>query len=214
MRGLGAAITLLTRIPIGSADWDRNDLNRSVKWIPIVGGLIGLVVAVAYAGLVSVMPAIAAAGLAVALGVLVTGAFHEDGLADTVDGFGGGSDRDEKLRIMKDPVHGTYGVLALVFSVVVRVGALATLGAGSAFALLPAVHALSRGGAIGLMAALPPASTEGLAAAHSESGLRRQVLTGVLLSALVGLVTLGWWLVPLAFLSWLGAAAISRSIAW
>jgi adenosylcobinamide-GDP ribazoletransferase len=208
VRGFGAAITLLTRIPIGSADWDRDDVNRSVKWIPVVGGLIGLVVAAAFSGLTSVMPATVGAALAVTVGVLITGAFHEDGLADTVDGFGGGSDRDDKLRIMKDPVHGTYGALALVFSVVVRVTALATLGAGSAFALLPAVHAISRGSAIGLMAALPPASAEGLGAAHFDPGLRRRVVTGVLLSFLIGLVTLGWWLVPFALLSWLGAVVI------
>jgi len=127
MRGLGAAVTLLTRVPIGRADWERSDLDRSLRWVPLVGGVIGLAVALAYAGTASVMPATVAAGLAVALGVLITGGLHEDGLADTVDGFGGGSDRGERLRIMKDPRHGTYGALALVFSVVLRVTALAAM---------------------------------------------------------------------------------------
>ena len=209
MRGLGAAVTLLTRVPVGMADWDSRDLGRSVKWIPPVGGVIGLVVALAYAALGSLMPATIASGLAVTLGVLLTGALHEDGLADTVDAFGGGSTRDETIRILKDPRHGTYGVLALVLSVVVRVTALATLGPGAAFALLPAVHALSRGGAIGLMAALPPAKGEGLGAAHSDPGLRPQVLVGVLLALAVGLTTLGWWVAPFAVLAAVSAALIA-----
>lgn len=208
MRSLGAAIALLTRVPVGRAAWNRKDLNRSVKWIPFVGGLIGLVVAVAYAGLTSVMPAMMAAGLAVTLGVLITGAFHEDGLADTVDAFGGGTDRDDTLRIMKDPTHGTYGVIALVLSVVLRVAALATMGAASALAVLPAVHGLSRGGAIGLMGLLPPASGEGIGASHDDHGLRRQVVIGVLLSLLVGVITLGWWLAPFVLLAGAGTATI------
>lgn len=209
MRGLGAAVTLLTRVPIGTADWDPRDLHRSVKWIPLVGGVIGLAVAATYAALVPVIPATISASLAVTLGVLITGAFHEDGLADTVDGFGGGSDRDDTLRIMKDPRHGTYGVLALVLSVVVRVTALATMGSAAALAFLPAAHALSRGGAIGLMGVLPPASSEGLGAAHSDRGLRRQVVIGAVLSLMVGLITLGWWVGPFAIVAAAGAGLVS-----
>jgi adenosylcobinamide-GDP ribazoletransferase len=206
VRGLGAAVTLLTRVPVATADWDRRDLSLSVKWMPLVGGIIGLVIAVAYVALASLMPATIAAGLAVTLGVLLTGALHEDGLADTVDGFGGGTGREDILRIMRDPLHGTYGVLALVLSVVVRVVALATLGSAAALTLLPAVHALSRAGAIGLMGAIPPASGEGLGAAHSDPGLRRQVVAGIVLSLGVGLVTLGWWVGPFAAVASAGAA--------
>lgn len=209
MRGLGAAVTLLTRVPIGTADWDPRDLHRSVKWIPPVGGVIGLAVAATYAVLVPVVPATVSAGLAVTLGVLVTGAFHEDGLADTVDGFGGGSDRDDTLQIMKDPRHGTYGVLALVLSVVVRVAALATMGSAAALAFLPAAHALSRGGAIGLMGVLPPASSEGLGAAHSDRRVRRQVVIGAVLSLMVGLITLGWWVGPFAMVAAAGAGLVA-----
>jgi adenosylcobinamide-GDP ribazoletransferase len=206
VRGLGAAVTLLTRVPVATADWDRRDLSRSVKWMPFVGGIIGLAIAGAYVALASLMPATIAAGLAVTFGVLLTGAFHEDGLADTVDAFGGGTDRDDILRIMKDPRHGTYGVLALVLSVVVRVVALATLGSAAALTVLPAAHALSRGCAIGLMAAFPPAVGEGLGAAHADPGVRRQVVVGIMFSVGVGLVTLGWWVGPFAVLAAAGAA--------
>lgn len=206
VRGLGAAVTLLTRVPLAGANWDRRDLSRSVKWLPLVGGVIGLAIAGVYVAFASLLPATIAAGLAVTLGAVLTGALHEDGLADTVDGFGGGADRDEILRIMKDPRHGTYGVLALVLSVVVRVVALATLGSAPALTVLPAVHALSRSGAIGLMGALPPASDDGIGAAHSDPGLRRQVVVGIVLSIGVGLVTLGWWVGPFVVLAAAGAA--------
>jgi adenosylcobinamide-GDP ribazoletransferase len=176
--------------------------------MPVVGGLIGLALAAAYAGLVALMPASLAAGLSVALGVLVTGAFHEDGLADTADGFWGGSDKEDILRIMKDPDHGTYGVMALVLSVVLRVAALSTLGPVVALAVLPTVHALSRGGAVVLMGVLPPASGDGLGAAHVDPGLRRQVVTGMLASVALGLVMLGWWLVPFLLVAGAGTALV------
>lgn len=208
MRGLGAAVTLLTRVPIGRADWDRSDLDRSLGWVPLVGGLIGLAVALAYGGTASVLPATVAAGVATALGVLITGGLHEDGLADTVDGLGGGSDRGERLRIMKDPRNGTYGALALVFSVVLRVTALATMRPASALVVLPAVHALSRGGAIALIAVLTPASTDGLGAAHSGPGSRRQVAIGGLISLLIGLAALGWWGALFALVTAAGAGLI------
>ena len=208
MRGLSAAVTLLTRVPIGGAAWDRRDLDRSLRWVPLVGAVIGLVVALAYVGAVAVLPATVAAGVAVALGVLITGGLHEDGLADTADGWGGGSDRGERLAIMKDPRNGTYGALALVFSVVLRVTALATIRPASALVILPAVHALSRGGAIALVAVLSPASSDGLGAAHSGPGSRRQVAIGGLVSLLIGLAALGWWVVPFALVTAAGAGLI------
>lgn len=208
MSGLGAAVTLLTRVPIGRADWDRGDLDRSLGWVPLVGGVIGLAVALAYAGAYSVLPATVAAGVAVALGVLVTGGLHEDGLADTADGLGGGSDRGERLAIMKDPRHGTYGALALMFSVVLRVTALAAMRPESALVVLPAVHALSRGGAIALVAVLTPASSDGLGAAHSGPGSRGPAVIGGLISLLIGLVALGWWVAPFAAVTVAGVGLI------
>lgn len=213
MRGLGAAVTLLTRVPIGRSGWDRADIDRSLRWVPPVGGVIGLVVASAYAGAASVLPATVAAGVAVALGVLITGGLHEDGLADMMDGLGGGSDRGEMLRIMKDPRNGTYGTLALVFSGVLRVTALATMRPASALVVLPAVHALSRAGAIALLAVLTPASGHGLGAAHSGPGSRRQVAIGGLISLLIGLIALGWWVAAFALLTVAGAGLVGL-LAW
>ena len=73
------------------------------------------------------LPVGAAALLAVAAGIAATGALHEDGLADTADGFGGGRDRERKLAIMRDSAHGTYGIVALVLSIGLRATAIAAI---------------------------------------------------------------------------------------
>jgi adenosylcobinamide-GDP ribazoletransferase len=214
VRGLRAAVALLTRIPVGGGgNWDQADLSRSVKWMPLVGSLIGLGVALAFAGLVAVMPALLASGVALGLGVILTGALHEDGLADLADALGGGADRDEILRIMKDPTHGTYGVVALVLSFVLRVTALSSLGAWPALALLPAIGALSRSASTGIMAVLPPASSDGLGAAHAGPNLRPQAAVGALFALIVGTFTLGWWVAPFALLAGIAAAAVGAT-AW
>jgi len=193
VKGLGAAVSLLTRLPINLATWDEQDVHRSVQWLPLVGAGIGLAIAAVYMGLSLLVPSMIAAGLSVAFGVFATGALHEDGLADTLDGFGGGSDREDTLRIMKDPVHGTYGVVAIALSLLLRTIALAAVSPIAALGLLPLVHAMSRGGAVALMIVLPPATGDGLGAAHVADGLRRQVAIGVATSVLIGLALVGWW---------------------
>ncbi|MGH8950851.1 MAG: adenosylcobinamide-GDP ribazoletransferase [Acidimicrobiia bacterium] len=193
MRGLGAAVALLTRLPLSPRIWEEQDVHRSVQWLPLVGAVIGLAIAAVYAGLSLLVPSMVAAGLSVAFGVFATGALHEDGLADTIDGFGGGSDSEDVLRIMKDPAHGTYGVVALALSLLLRIIALAAVSPAAALGLLPLVHAMSRGGALGLMAVLPPATGDGLGAAHVGDGLRRQVMIGTATSVLIGLAVVGWW---------------------
>lgn len=211
MSGLRVAIGLLTRVPIGQVAG--TDLAKSVAWIPIVGGVIGLVIALAYVPALQILPSLPAAGVAVTLGILLTGAIHEDGLADVADGFGGGSDREDVIRIMRDPVHGTYGVMALVASFVLRVGALATLGVGGALVILPVAHALSRGASIGLMATLPMASAAGVGAAYADIGNGRRATLGILAAIGMGLLILGWWTMAFAALAAIGAVTMGR-LAW
>ncbi|RIK85995.1 MAG: adenosylcobinamide-GDP ribazoletransferase, partial [Hyphomicrobiales bacterium] len=109
---------------------------------PVAGALVGLGVgAVAWLALALGLPASLAAAFALAAGIAVTGALHEDGLADTADGFGGGRDRDGKLAIMRDSRIGSYGVLALGLSLIARWAALAALAAASPAAALAAAVA-------------------------------------------------------------------------
>ena len=183
-------------------------MTRSVMWIPVVGGLIGLVIGLAYVAAGSVMPSLLAAAVAIGVGLILTGAFHEDGLADTMDGFGGGVGPEETMRIMKDPASGVYGVAAIVMSLLLRILSISLLSSTVALVFLPAIHAMSRGGSIGLMALLKPASTAGLGAAHEGLNLRRQAVTGCLLAVLIGVAMIGWWGAAFTILVALGAAAI------
>jgi adenosylcobinamide-GDP ribazoletransferase len=112
------------------------------------------------------------------------------------------------MRIMKDPASGVYGVTAIVMSLVLRILSVSILNSPLALVFLPAIHAMSRGGSIGLMALMRPASTAGLGVAHDGPSLRRQVTTGCLLAALIGVALVGWWAAAFAVLVALGAGAI------
>jgi adenosylcobinamide-GDP ribazoletransferase len=96
--------------------------------------------------------------IAITLGILATGAFHEDGLADTADGLGGGQDAAHRMAIMKDSRIGTYGVLALVACLALKVAALGAFEVPHAALLLFVAHGLGRGAAVIAMSALPYAS--------------------------------------------------------
>ncbi|HET7846994.1 MAG TPA: adenosylcobinamide-GDP ribazoletransferase [Acidimicrobiia bacterium] len=206
VRGLRSAIGLLTRLPVSHVE--EADLPKAVAWVPVVGGFIGLVIALVYSLALEALPALPAAGLALTFGVLVTGAFHEDGLADTADGFGGGSDREDVIRIMRDPMLGTFGVIALVTSFAIKLGAMTVLGVGEALVLLPAVHALSRGASIGLMAVIPPASAVGVGMAHAATGNGRRAIVGILAAIAISLLLVGWWTVAFVALAGLGTVTM------
>jgi adenosylcobinamide-GDP ribazoletransferase len=178
--------------------------------MPLVGALVGLLVAAAYALLGLWVPELVAAAMAMGLGILATGALHEDGLADTADAFGGGRDRDEVLRIMKDSAHGSYGVIALTLSVVIRVASLAGLGPTAALLSLPVIHAFSRAGAAGLAGLLPPARVAGLGAAHASGRSRRPLLVGWVSALILGTVLLG----PVVFSFVVMAAAGGLVVGW
>lgn len=163
------ALTFLTRLPLGRlgiAAPAPQSLASAAWAFPVAGIVIGVIGAVAYAIAIGLgLPALAAAIIAVAATALATGGLHEDGLADTVDGFGGGADRDEKLAIMRDSRTGVYGVLALVFSVALRVAALAQIAGGwRVLGALVAAHALARGFLPLAMRFLDPARGDGLGA--------------------------------------------------
>jgi adenosylcobinamide-GDP ribazoletransferase len=210
VKGLRTAASLLTRVPVGLKSWGHRDLARSVPWFPVVGGLIGLALSGAYAGLLLVLPALPAAAVTLGLSLLLTGAFHEDGLADTADALGGGRTRQEVLRILKDPRHGTYGVLAIVMSVVLRIAALATLDGWTALAVLPGAHALSRGAAVGLLATVRPATEEGLGASFGSAVSHRDAATSVAAALLIGIVSMGGWVAATASVAGLCSWAVGR----
>lgn len=207
MTGFLGAAQFLTRIPIRlSAPVDH---ARALPWFPLVGALIGAATGVVAAGMAQLVPGPVAGVTAVIVGLLITGAFHEDGLADIADAFGGGWTVERRLEILKDPRHGTYGVAALTGSIVVRVVCAASIVSPAAvFATFVAAHTLGRASAVAATKAAPPAVESGLGV--TAAGSLRPVPTSVGLVAGVALVALvcGWWVLPFVGASVVAAGAV------
>ncbi len=193
LRGFRAAASFLTRIPTPAND---EGPEKGLVWFPVVGGLIGLAIGISYGLAHSVLSPLIAATLAIGVGMTMTGAFHEDGLADTADAYGGGWNRDDVLRILKDPRQGTFGVLALVISSALKIGAIATFDPWAALTVLPAAHALSRSGAVALLAFVTPATGEGLGASYARAVTRAQVGLTLVIGVGLSLPLMGIWLIP------------------
>jgi adenosylcobinamide-GDP ribazoletransferase len=160
------AVSFLTRLPMPHPDGARPDsFARAQRMFPLVGAFIGAAI-----GLVCLLlrvvgvPDLAAAALALGGGALLTGALHEDGLADVADGFGGGRDVVAKLDIMRDSRLGTYGALALLVGFVAKVAAVAAIPDSAVVQSLIAAHAVGRGVLSWMSISLPYARKDGLAA--------------------------------------------------
>ncbi|MTJ04064.1 MAG: adenosylcobinamide-GDP ribazoletransferase [Sediminimonas qiaohouensis] len=161
---IGVALALLTRLPI-TLDRTRFSRTATAVWAYPLAGLIVAVLAGVVGGLAAWagLPAPMAAGISLLCLIVLTGAMHEDGLADSADGFWGGWDETRRLEIMKDSHIGTYGVIALVLSLGARWGALGLLWQdGAAIGAMIAAAVLSRGAMPAVMAALPHARADGL----------------------------------------------------
>ena len=153
LRGVRAAFGFSTRIPVGGFPYRAEELAWATAHGPVVGALLGAGVGAAYRAL-SPVGAPAAALLAIALSLVVTGALHEDGLADTCDALGGGASPERVLAILKDSRIGTFGGAALVVSITLRAALAARMGEEVAWAW-PLVACAARVGPVALMAALP-----------------------------------------------------------
>jgi adenosylcobinamide-GDP ribazoletransferase len=159
------ALMFLTRIPgPRSLGDDAARLARSTAWFPLVGVVVGLVGAGVLALASEAWPPLVAAALSTAVTVWLTGALHEDALADACDGFGGGWDRARVLTIMKDSRVGSYGVVGLALVLLVKVGAIAALAeasVGGAVRALIVAHTLGRWSSLPLIHALPDVRDDG-----------------------------------------------------
>ncbi|HEY5125874.1 MAG TPA: adenosylcobinamide-GDP ribazoletransferase [Bradyrhizobium sp.] len=144
---LRTAVAFLTRLPMPHQEGAMpQNFVRARRMFPVVGAAIGAAVGLACLGLRAIgVPDLAAAALALGAGAILTGALHEDGLADVADGFGGGRDPAAKLEIMRDSRLGTYGALILMVSFVAKLSALAALPDAFVVQGLIAAHALARG---------------------------------------------------------------------
>src|SRR5262250_2987317 len=160
-----ASLAFSTRLPVVRATSQSAKAVANAAWaFPVTGVVVGSIGALVYVLAHRLgLPAWPAAALSAAATLVVTGALHEDGLADTADGFGGGDTRQSKLDIMRDSRTGAYGVCALVLSLLLRIGALPSFTDVSAvvWALL-ASHCAARAAMVILMWLLPPARNDGL----------------------------------------------------
>lgn len=195
---------VLTRIPLPpSALPEEISVSDASRFFPIIGGVIGLIggIVMMFAAWLSFSPMIVAIFGLLTMAV-VTGALHEDGLADTIDGLGGGQTRERKLAIMHDSQIGSFGVVALIFSFAVRwaaLSAIAGMGAGQAALAVIAAGAASRALLPAVMHYVPVAREDGLSADAGRPGFDRAgvaFIIGVLfllfcLGFQTGIVSLG-----------------------
>lgn len=160
------AVGFLTRLPVpGCPAYVEGGLARAMRVFPLAGALVGLLGGVVFMAAQAVLPPLAAALLALLATIALTGALHEDGLADTADGLGARGGREKRLEVMRDSRSGAYGVLALVFSVGLRAAALAAAPSALAgLGALVAAAAFSRACVPAVMQVLPPARADGLGA--------------------------------------------------
>jgi adenosylcobinamide-GDP ribazoletransferase len=152
------ALQFLTRLPLRIEPWQPAWLTASARHFAGVGLVVGAVGAAVLWAAAHAFTATIAVLLSMAATVWLTGAFHEDGLADTCDGLGGAVSRERALQIMKDSRLGTYGVVGLVLVLALKAAALHALvlrDLQAGLALLPLVHAVSRAAAVSLLAWLP-----------------------------------------------------------
>jgi adenosylcobinamide-GDP ribazoletransferase len=216
---LRASILFLTRLRYGPALQVNGAAIARAAWaFPTAGILVGLIGAVIYLFAHRMgLPPWPAAALSVAATMTVTGCLHEDGLADTADGFGGGRTRELKLDIMRDSHIGAYGVCALVLSILLRVSALASLADTSlVVAALIAAHVGARATLPVFMFFVPPARREGLSASAGQpprEGVIAAAVLGVLIVALclgpvLAIAALILVVVVIALLAWLSLAQI------
>lgn len=191
------ALQYFTRLPVpASIGHGPDQLGQTARYLPLIGLVVGLAAAAALWLSAHVFPASVAVGLALVAGILITGAFHEDGLSDFADGLGAAT-RERALAIMKDSHVGAYGVIALVLVLLLKYEALTALVARhspgfAAFALV-AGHVVSRALAVSVMATLSYARTDATSKAKPviPPGAREFALRALAVALPLTLLVLG-----------------------
>jgi adenosylcobinamide-GDP ribazoletransferase len=187
------ALGFFTRIPVPSfIDFQEADLNHSVKYFPLVGYLVGLIGVAAFYISMQVFTHGIALLISMAATIFATGAFHEDGLADSADGLGGGWGREQVLAIMQDSRLGTYGAIALFMVLMAKYQLLTAMHADTVMVLLICAHAFSRLSAVWLMAALPYAKPSGKAKPLATQVSRSDLWVANIFGLLPVLLLLAW----------------------
>jgi adenosylcobinamide-GDP ribazoletransferase len=163
------AVQFFTRLPIPRwVGFEQEWLHHASRYFPLVGVVVGAIAAGVYAAAATIFPAPVATVLSTIATIYATGAFHEDGFADTCDGLGGGMTRERVLEIMKDSRVGAYGAIGIVCMLAAKLSALAMLPPASAIGALLLAHPLSRLAATSLIWRMEYARAEGKAKPLAE----------------------------------------------
>ena len=182
LRGCRTAFIFLTRIPVGGDGYTENDWRWSTAWFPFVGLMIGICLALTWK-LLSPLGPWPCAFVVIGLAMMVTGGFHEDGLADTADALGGAYNREKLFVILKDSRVGAFGAMALCVAIGLRASLLAELDAAAPVALV-ITESLSRLTPIWLMVIMPyvsadeQAKSRQVARARCSQGIPRPACCG------------------------------------
>lgn len=179
------ALGFFTRLPVPSfSDFEEAELNHSAKYFPLIGIIVGLIAAGFFVLSAMFLPLHIAVLISICATIYFTGAFHEDGLADSVDGLGGGWERERILTIMQDSRLGTFGALALMAALFTKFQLLVSLNQYYVPLALIAAHALSRLCAVYVMANLnyvkPAGKAKPLATNISRTDLLLATVFGLL----------------------------------
>lgn len=212
------AFQFLTRLPTPHLrDFQPEWIQASARYYPLVGMVVGGVSAAAMFGASILWSPWIAALIAVGVSMALTGCFHEDGLADTADGIGGGQTRDRRLEIMKDSRLGTYGASVLFVNLFLRVACLASLIALNpviAVIALIAANSMGRSVAVFAMAAMPYGGNPGMA---KEGKPDRTTWINVVIACLIGaapLIALNITTASIGIAAGLIAASVPAILAW
>jgi adenosylcobinamide-GDP ribazoletransferase len=184
------SFAFLTRIPIKHSDEVR--LHSSAAWFPLVGFCIGAASGVTYFLLAQIIPNLPAAALSLLISILITGAFHYDGLGDIFDGLVGGWNPEDRLRILKDSRHGTYGVVAICFQLILQVSLISTFGFKDGALVLLASHTVSKVVPVFLMFIPSAPNQQGMGATTAREIKVRHLAATLSLSALLTIPYAGW----------------------
>jgi adenosylcobinamide-GDP ribazoletransferase len=186
------AIQFLTRLPVPRAlNGSETDIGKAAAFFPLVGVIVGGGAALVFVVLQRILPLPASVLCAIVFAVFITSGFHEDGLADSFDGFGGGWTKDRVLEIMRDSRIGTYGTLALIFVILGKFNFLSVLPSGQVWRWLIVAHTASRWTILPLCAWLPYARVEGQGKLVAKQVGVLEIITGTLTLLLV-LILLPW----------------------
>ena len=183
LNDLKVALAFLTRIPINHGP--QISLRRSAALFPLVGALIGLIGGLVFYVSSAILPPLVSASISILVTVAITGAFHLDGLADICDGLIGGWNREERLKILKDSRHGTYGVAAISLQLILQVCLLSALSPRDGLFTLIVLHTLSRLVPIFLMLIPATSGHDGMGASVSREIGVREPLVGSLITVLL-----------------------------